>query len=80
MHPKCRLKMTREQKQYRTAHSAARAGNACEKTDWTADACEGDEGDVNAEEQAEEKEIAAAFLQKRKIRAAAAGITFHGVW
>ena len=40
----------------------------------------GDEGDVNAEEQAEEKEIAAAFLQKRKIRAAAAGITFHGVW
>ena len=80
MHPKRRLKMTREQKQYRTAHSAARAGNACEKTDWTADACEGDEGDVNAEEQAEEKEIAAAFLQKRKIRAAAAGITFHGVW
>ena len=42
--------------------------------------CEGDEGDANAEEQAEEKEIAAAFLQKRKIRAAAAGITFHGVW
>ena len=80
MHPKCRLKMTREQKQYRTAHPAARAGNACEKTDWTADACEGDEGDVNAEEQAEETEIAAAFLQKRKIRAAAAGITFHGVW
>jgi len=30
--------------------------------------------------QAEEKEIAAAFPQKRKIRAAAAGITFHGVW
>ncbi len=26
----------------------------------------GDEGDVNAEEQAEEKEIAAAFPQKRK--------------
>ena len=33
-----------------------------------------------SEEQAEEKEIAAAFLQKRKIRAAAAGITFHEVW
>ena len=59
------------------AHAALKA---YEKTDRTADACEGDEGDVNAEEQAEEKEIAAAFLQKRKIRAAAAGITFHGVW
>ncbi len=46
------------------------------KTDRTADACEGDEGDVNAEEQAEEKEIAAAFPQKRKIRAAAAGSRF----
>ena len=48
MHPKRRLKMTREQKQYRTAHPAARAGNAGGKPDRTADACEGDEGDVNA--------------------------------
>ena len=80
MHPKRRLKMTREQKQYRAAHSAARAGNAGGKPDRTADACEGDEGDVNAEEQAEEKEIAVAFRQKSKLRAAAAGITVHGVW
>ena len=72
--------MTGEHQQYRTAHSAARAGNACEKTDWTADACEGKKSDVKPEEETEEKEIAAAFLQKRKIRAAAAGITFHGVW
>ena len=50
------------------------------ENDPRAEAVPGDEGDVNAEEQAEETEIAAAFLQKRKIRAAAAGITFHGVW
>ena len=43
MHPKRRPKMTGEHQQYRAAHSAARAGNACEKTDRTADACEGDE-------------------------------------
>lgn len=58
--------MTREQKQYRAAHSAARAGNAGGKPDRTADACEGDEGDVNAEEQAEEKEITQRFFRKER--------------
>ncbi len=62
MHPKRRPKMTGEHQQYRAAHSAARAGNACEKTDRTADVCEGEKSDVKPEEETEEKEIAAAFF------------------
>lgn len=80
MHPKCRLKMTGQQKQHGAAHSTARTGNAGCEADRAADACERKKSDVKAEQQAEEKEIAAAFLKKRKIRAAAAGIMFHGVW